>query len=76
MQNLIHVQPEEDEYKLSGNYTVYISFTVMTFCFEVATKFRDGWKHPSKRLPVIKRIFYVAYSGPGLIHLAKFSDYR
>jgi len=26
-------------------------------------------------LPTIKKIFYVAYSGPCLIHLAKFSDY-
>ncbi|KAF9523009.1 hypothetical protein CPB83DRAFT_822095 [Crepidotus variabilis] len=41
----------------------------------IAQQFKDGWKHPSKTLPTIKRIFYVAYSGAGLVHLAKFSDY-
>ncbi|PPQ90488.1 hypothetical protein CVT25_014771, partial [Psilocybe cyanescens] len=40
-----------------------------------AQKFVDGWKHPYKPKPSIKRIFYVAYSSSGLIHLGKFSDY-
>ena len=33
------------------------------------------WQHP-KAKPTIRNIFYVAYSGPGLTHLGKFSDYR
>jgi hypothetical protein len=49
---------------------------LVDFTSQVAKKFRDGWKHSSKILPTIKRIFYVAYSGSGLIHLAKFCDYR
>ena len=49
---------------------------MVDFTSQVAKKFRDGWKHSTKVLPTIKRIFYVAYSGSGLIHLAKFCDYR
>ena len=41
----------------------------------VANKFYDGWQHPKTR-PTIRNIFYVAYSGAGLTHLGKFSDYR
>ncbi len=49
---------------------------LVDFNSQVAKKFCDGWKHSTKILPTIKRIFYVAYSGSGLIHLAKFCDYR
>ena len=41
----------------------------------VAQKFFEGWQHP-KAVPTIINIFYVAYSGSGLTHLGKFSDYR
>jgi len=54
--NLVHVPPNEQEYKI------------------IANKFYEGWQHP-KAKPTIRNIFYVAYSGPGLIHLGKFSDY-
>jgi len=40
----------------------------------IAKKFNDGWQHPKAR-PTIQNIFYVAYSGSGLTHLGKFSDY-
>lgn len=45
------------------------------FITQVASKFYDGWQHPKAR-PTIRNIFYVAYSGVGLTHLGKFSDYR
>jgi len=41
----------------------------------IARKFNEGWQHPNRTLPTIKRIFYVAYSSTGLVHLGKFSDY-
>jgi len=40
----------------------------------IAKRFYDGWQHPKTR-PTIQNIFYVAYSGSGLTHLGKFSDY-
>ena len=48
---------------------------MLTFHDTVANKFYEGWQHPVAR-PTIRNIFYVAYSGPGLTHLGKFSDYR
>ncbi|KJA22713.1 hypothetical protein HYPSUDRAFT_40822 [Hypholoma sublateritium FD-334 SS-4] len=42
----------------------------------IAQKFLNGWLHPDKPTPTIKRIFYVAYSTEeGLEHLGRFSDY-
>jgi len=41
----------------------------------ISQKFMAGWKHPHKSRPTVHRIFYVAYSGSGLMHLGKFSDY-
>ncbi|KAF8193784.1 hypothetical protein BJ912DRAFT_231340 [Pholiota molesta] len=42
----------------------------------VSQKFLDGWSHPHKAVPTVRRVFYVAYStAAGLEHLGKFSDY-
>ncbi|KAF9035285.1 hypothetical protein BJ165DRAFT_1533777 [Panaeolus papilionaceus] len=41
----------------------------------ISSKFFEGWKHPHKTKPVIKHMFYVVYSGTGLAHMSKFSDY-
>lgn len=42
----------------------------------VSQKFLKGWLHPDKPVPMITRIFYVAYStDEGLEHLGRFSDY-
>jgi hypothetical protein len=48
---------------------------MLTFHDTVAKKFYEGWQHPKPR-PTIHNISYVAYSGSGLTHLGKFSDYR
>jgi hypothetical protein len=47
---------------------------MLTFHDTVANAFYEGWQHPKAR-PTIHNIFYVAYSGSGLTHLGKFSDY-
>ena len=48
---------------------------MLTYHDTVAKKFYEGWQHPKAR-PTIHNIFYVAYSGSGLTHLGRFSDYR
>ncbi|PPR03601.1 hypothetical protein CVT24_007590 [Panaeolus cyanescens] len=58
--NLVHVGPTDPDYVIRR---------------PVSSKFLEGWKHPHKTKPVIRHIFYVVYSGPGLVHLSKFSDY-
>ena len=79
LQNLVHVPQNEHEYNISK--TTMPSFALESYSWlfthnnTVATKFYEGWQHPKAR-PTIRNIFYVAYSGPGLTHLGKFSDYR
>jgi hypothetical protein len=74
LQNLVHVPPSEPEYEISKSLPLLTGIS-LTIYDTVAQKFYEGWKHP-KAKPTINNIFYVAYSGLGLTHLGKFSDYR